>query len=238
MDSITAKFKQSYSNLITFINKWTGKIQDRCLIDEQRKASFYVWIRYTISIGTLHQICDPHYIPDIYIIGRSCLEYSASLRGVMADAGLAKAYLEFPDRARAYYGKVLENLGLSSELAKLEPVLQKALGDDWRKKKRMNWLQGQKDLNISKLVEQYGGTNERLLYAWWSHFTHGSAVSVEILQRTTPTQDQLDKIVETVYGAYGLSTSDFLDFAWGSVITDDSQNCKDEFTYNVMAAYI
>ena len=232
MDSITAKFQRSYVCLQKFLNTWTGEIQDRCLVDEQRKASFYVWVRYTISIRTLHQISDPHYIPDIYIIGRSCLEYHASLMGVMADPQLATKYLEFPDRSRAYIAKVLARLGYTTWLAKEEPYLRKIFGDDWRKEARPTWH------NISNLIENYLGPEERFLYWWGSQFTHGTSLSIENLQRTKPTLALFDKIIKVVFLAYGQSTRDFLDFAWGPVITDDSQNCKDEFRLNVMAAFI
>jgi hypothetical protein len=186
-------------------------------------ASFYVWCRYIISIRTLHQICEPQYLPDIYVIARSCVEYNASLKGIIADPRLAKDYLEFPDRARAYYGKVFEKLGHSSQLAKLEPNMKKVFGNNWRKEARMKWCE------TSKLVEQYGGVDERYLYAWWSHFTHGSAVALEILMRTVPSQDRLDKVITAVYAAYLLSTDEFLSFAWGPVVTSDSDSCKREF---------
>jgi hypothetical protein len=150
----------------------------------------------------------------------------------MADAQLAKDYLEFPDRSLAYYGYVVESLGDTEKLTTLEPRLLKALGSDWRNKKKTKWC------NISKLIKDYLGTDERTFYWHWSHFVHSSAVSIQILKKTIPTQDQLDKIIETIYKAYCLSTSDFLEFAWGPVITNDSQNCKNEFIYNVMGTCI
>jgi hypothetical protein len=189
-----------------------GKIQDRCLGDDQRKASFYVWCRYTISIRTFHQIYEPQYLPDIYVIARSCVEYDAFLKGIIADPGLAKDYLEFPRKAKAYYARLLERLGgYSSELAKLEPDLEKNLGKDWRTKAR----EGVKWCNTSQLIEQYGERVERRLYAWWSHFAHGSAVSMDFLMCTTPSQYRLDTTVAAVYGSYVLSTEEFLSFAWG-----------------------
>lgn len=69
-------------------------------------------------------------MPDIYVIARSCLEYSASFKAVSMHPQLAKAYLEYPDRAKAYYGKVLEDLGERSALSKVEPDLKRILGDD------------------------------------------------------------------------------------------------------------
>ena len=223
VENLTVKFRKSFTCLQTFANNWIGKIQDRCLKDEQHMASFYVWCRYTISIRTFHQICEPQYLPDIYIIARSCVEYDASLNGIMADSKLAKEYLEFPDRARAYYAKVLERLGDSYGLAKLEPDLKRIFGNDWRKEAKTKWCE------TSKLVEQYGGKDQRRLYAWWSHFTHGSALAMEMLIRTTPTQYRLDTVVATVYGSYVLLTDDFLNFAWGRIATQDSDSCKSEF---------
>ncbi len=232
MGNFTTKFQQSYICLQKFLDNWTEKIQDRCLGDDQRKASFYIWARYTISIHTLHRICEPCYIPDIYVIARSCLEYDAYLKGIIEDPELADRYLEFPDRAKAYYAKMLERLGYSSNLAKLEPELKKVFGDDWRDEASMSWC------NASNLLEQYGEREGRRLYALWSHFTHGSAVALQVLQRTVPTQDQLDTLVFAVYGAYCPSTSDFLDFAWGLVVTADSESCKSEFVRSVMKTWI
>ncbi|MHC4072566.1 MAG: DUF5677 domain-containing protein [Planctomycetota bacterium] len=234
MENSTTKFRRSYICLQKFLDNWTGKIHERCLGNEQRKASFYVWCRYTISIHTFHRICKPHCIPDIYVIARSCLEYDASLKGIIADPQLAKDYLEFPDKAKAYYVKLLERLGDTAESAKLEPGLKKVLGSDWRQKASMKWHKN----GISELIEQHGGPNSRRLYAWWSHFAHGSAVSVEMLQRTVPTQDQLDTTVAAVYGAYALSTSDFLDFAWGPVLTPDGESCKSDFDHSVIGNWI
>jgi hypothetical protein len=208
-----------------------SKIQGRCLGDDQRKASFYVWCRYTISIGTFHQICEPQYLPDIYVIARACVEYDAFLKGIIADPGLAKDYLEFPDRAMAYYGKVLERLGDSSGLAKLEPKLKSIFGENWRKESKIKWCS-----NTSDLIEQYGGSEQRRLYAWWSHFAHGSAVALEILMRTVPSQDRLDKVVTAVYCLYVLSTNEFLCFAWGPIATPDSDSCKREFQVVAEAA--
>ena len=201
-----------------------GKIQDRCLGDDQRKASFYVWCRYTISIHTFHQICEPHYLPDIYVIARSCVEYDAYLKGIIADSKLAKDYLEFPHKARAYYAKMLERLGgYSSELAKLEPDLEKVFGNNWRKEASMKWCE------TSKLVEKYGGPDQRHLYYWWSHFTHGSTLAMEMLMCTAPSQDRLDAVVTAVYCLYVLSTKEFLCFAWGPIVTPDSDSCKRAF---------
>lgn len=90
----------------------------------------------------------------------------------------------------------------------------------------MNWCH---PMSISTLVKKYLGPNERLLYFMWSQFAHGSALAVEILQRTTPSRDVLDKVIVTLYAQYVLITRDLLDLAWGVIVTDDSENCKHEF---------
>lgn len=223
MAGYTVMFKRSFTHLQTFLDNWMGRIQAKCLGDDQRKASFYIWARYTMSIRTFHQICDPQNIPDIYVIARSCVEYDAYLKGVIADSELAKDYLEFSDNARAYYGMVLEKLGDNSQLAKLEPDLKRVFGNNWRKEARIKWC------NTSKLVEQYGGPAQRCLYAWWSHYTHGSALAMEKLMCTAPSQHHLDTAVVNVYGSYVPSTDDFLSFAWGRIVTPDSESCKREF---------
>ena len=232
VENFTIKFKRSFTYLQTFLDNWMDKIQDQCLRDDQHKASFYIWCRYTMSIRTFHRICEPHFLPDVYVIGRSCIEYDAYLKGVIAESELAEHYLEFPDRARAYYGKVLESLGDTSRLAELEQGLKTVFGDGWRKEARITWC------NTSELIEKYGGSEQRRIYAWWSHFVHGSAAALEMLQRIAPTQDRLDTAVVTVYSSYVLSTSDFLDFAWGQIVTPDKDSCENEFVHSVMAAWI
>lgn len=233
MKSDTAKFKQSYYHLSAFLDKWVEKLQERCLPEEQNTACFYIWCRYTMSIHTLHQICDPHYMPDIYVIARSCLEYYASFMAVLKDSKLASAYIEYPDRARAHYCKVLERLGYGSALAKHEPHLKSVFGDDWRSEARISWYpQGS-----SQLVETYGGLDERRLYASYSHFAHGSALALQTLQNTLPSQSTLDKVVVTVHYSYIEITRSLLELAWGKIVTQDSESCKSEFV-EVAAAVI
>lgn len=232
MESITDKFLRSYVELSTFLNKWTGQIQEQCVGDDQRKASFYVWFRYTISIRTLQRLCDPLYIPDILVIARACIEYSASLKGIISDPKLAADYLQFEHKAKAYYGKLLERLGDMTKIADLEQELKPIFGNNWREQADFKWA------NISALVELYGGPSERRAYALFSHFVHSSVIAPKVLERSIPTQRWLDLCIDTAYGSYCQSTFDFLNFAWGPVVTADSQNCKNEFTYKVMAAYV
>jgi len=233
-DAVTgsaSKFKESFKCLARFLDRWVPKIKDRCESDSQRRAAWYVWARWSLSFRTLDRICDANFLPDIYVIARSCFECEASLKAIMAEPELAQEYLEFSHKARAYYGCLLERLGDTDGLAKLEPDLKKVLGSEWRKKKSMQWAR------TSKVIETYCETETRKLYAFTSHFVHGSALVAQYLERTLPTDNRLDIAIAVTYGSYVLSTSDFLDFIWGQIVTPDSEGCKKEWE-QVMASWV
>ena len=113
----TAKFKQSFVALAKFLDEWIDKVKNQAIQNDIRRAAWLVWGRYCISIRTLHQICNPYFLPDIWLIARSCLEHEATLRGIMDDPKIAKDYLNFLDKAKAYYAWLLEQLGHSDRLA-------------------------------------------------------------------------------------------------------------------------
>ena len=227
----TAKFKQSFPILGKFLDEWVDKVKSQAIQDDIRRAAWLVWGRYSISIRTLHEICNPYFLPDIWLIARSCLEHEATLKGIMDDPKIAKDYLNFLDKAKAYYAWLLEKLGQSDKLALLEPDLIKTFGKDWRNEKATTWSK------TSELVEKYGGEASRCCYAMWSHFTHCSVVASQMLEHTVPSQTSLENTIATVYGGYVLVTSDFLDFVWGPIVTTESDRCKSDFL-NVMRKWI
>jgi len=227
----TTKFNQSFIELSKFFEKWVDKIQNQAIQNDVRRAAWLVSGRYFISIRTLHKICDPYFLPDICLIARSCLEYEATLRGIMDDSKIASAYLNFADKAKAYYAWLLEKLGSKEQVARLEPDLIKTFGANWRDAKATTWSK------TSELVEKYGGEGSRRCYALWSHFTHCSVVASQMLERTPPSQTWLDDIIAAVYGGYITITQDFLDFVWGPIITDESERCKKDFL-NIMRKWI
>jgi hypothetical protein len=227
----TAKFNQSFLKLSKFFDKWVDRIKSQAIQNDVRRATWLVSGRYFISIRTLHEICDPYFLPDIWLIARSCLEYEATLRGIMEDPKIAKDYLNFADKAKAYYVCLLEKLGHKEQVARLEPGLVKTFGKDWRKEKATTWSK------TSELIEKYGGEANRRCYALWSHFSHCSVVASQMLEYTPPSQTRLDDTIMAVYGGYMDVTKDFIDFVWGPIITDESDRCKKDFL-NVMRGYI
>lgn len=223
----TAKFNQSFLLLSKFLDNWVDKVKSQAVQDEIRRAAWFVWGRYTLSIRSVHKICSPYFLPDIWLIGRSCLEHEATLRGIIADLEIARDYLNFMDKAKAYYACLVEKLGLRDRLTHLEPQLIATLGENWRDQKATTWSKA------SDLVERYGGPACRCCYALWSHFTHCSVVASQMLEHTVPSEISLDNTIESIYGGYVLVTTDFLDFIWGPIVTRESDRCKNDFL-NVM----
>ncbi len=231
LDKATEKFERSCAHLVKFLDDWIDKIAGRCAQDEQQRAAFFIWSRYTMSIRTLQRICDPHLMPDIYLIGRACIEFDASLKAVTDDPEQAHKYLQFEDAAAAYLGKLFKRHGYTDDLGAMESRLKEALGPDWEKSARAKWC------NMREIIVRYAGPEERIGYAWWSHFAHGSVVAIESLRGIAPTQRRLDQAMAVIYNSYLMSTSDFLDFIWGHIVTADSDRCKKEFE-TVMASNI
>ena len=226
-----AKFKLSFLELSKFFDKWVDKIKSQAIQNKVCSVGWLVSGRYFISIRTIHRICDPYFLPDICLIARSCLEYEATIRGIMDDPKIADDYLNFMNRAKAYYLWLLEKLGCSEQVVRLEPELVKIFGKNWRKEKAATWSK------TSELIEKYGGEANRRCYALWSHFSHCSVVASQMLEHTPPSQTWLDDTITAVYGGYIVVTKDFLDFLWGPIITTESDECKKDFL-NVMRKWI
>lgn len=227
----TKKFNQSFILLSKFLDEWVDRVKSQAIQDDIHRAAWFVWGRYTLSIRSIHKICRPYFLPDIWLIARSCLEHEATLRGIIDDPEIAKDYLNFLDKAKAYYAWLLKKLGLSDQLANLEPDLIKTFGKNWQNAKATTWSKA------SESVETYGGDASRCCYALWSHFTHCSVVASQMLEYTAPSKARLDNTIASVYGGYVLVTSDFLDFIWGPIVTTESDRCKNDFV-NVMRKWI
>ena len=217
------KFDQSCKQLGQWLVQWSDRIKAKAIQNDRNRAAWLVWGRYSLAICTFHQICKPNYFPDLLLIGRSCLEYEATLKGIMDDPSVAEKYLAFLYQAKAYYACLLERQGQKEKAAQLEPSLKEKLGDDWRKKKATAWTQ------TSELVEKYGGEANRYCYALWSHFTHCSVVASEFLENTPPSPYILVKAVNAIYSGYVLVTHDFLEFVWGPIVTSESEQCKNKY---------
>lgn len=229
MAGATDNFKKSFPLLVKFLGCWTNKIKSQCSDDAQRRAAWHIWGRYSLSVHTVYKICEAAYLPDLWLIGRSCLEHDAALQGVMASEKLAGDFLEFESKAKAYLGKIYGRLNSSANLQAIESAMTSIAGEQWRDHAAFKWC------DISKVVEQHGGPQKRLLYASWSHFTHCSVLASLILDHIGPTQRNLDMTIGIIYVGYTRATYKFLDFIWGKIITLDSEQCKTAFR-NVMTA--
>lgn len=231
LDGATERFLRSAPYLLRFLKDWGDKLWDRCAGDGQRKAGFLIWSRYTMSIRTLQRLCDPCLMPDIYLIGRACMEFDASLKAVLKDPDQARRYIEYEDKAAAHFGKLLQQSGQATALAQMEPRLRRVFGPDWLKKASTKWA------NTTEIIAAYGDPDAKIGYAWWSHFAHGSVVAMEFLHGIMPTQRKLDEAIGSIYSSYTLSTSEFLESVWGQIVTIDSDRCKKEFNV-VMASNV
>jgi hypothetical protein len=227
-----AEFRESFKHLTEFWRDWTEEIDQQARQDNQRKASYYIWARWSLLIRTFHRICDPGYIPDIYLVARSCFECEASLKAIKENPTLADQYLAFPDKAKAYYAWVCKKLGLEERLAKLEPELKQRFGDNWEREKATQWCS-----NISEMIETYCDPAKRLLYASCSHFVHGTAVVAHYLENSSPTENDLNKAIEAIYTGYLVSTYEFLKIVWGPIVQEKSTQCQNAFS-GILASWV
>jgi hypothetical protein len=218
------EFQESFKHLTKFWLDWAEEIDGQANQDNPRRASYYIWARWSLLIRTFYRICDPAYLPDIYLITRSSIECEAFFKAIKADPKLADKYLAFPEKAKAYYAWVCKRLGLKDSLAKLEPDLKRRFGDNWEAEKATQWC------NTSDMIEKHCGPPSRLLYASYSHFVHGSAVVVNYLQGHSPSGAELAKVIDAVYTGYLLSTSDFLEMVWGPIVQEKSTRCQKVFS--------
>jgi hypothetical protein len=230
MTSTIQKFLDSYGKLDKFLNKCITLLDKRCVgnTDKQIEASYYVWARYTISIHTVRRLCEPRFFPDLCVIARCCLEYDASLLAVLNDQCAATDYLEFEKHAKAShlrkFGDTLDN----NKKALYENILASQGVEDVENYKWDKWCA--KQGGHTGLIKKYEGEDAIKLYSLWSHLAHGSVMGIRILQNTPGIASELlMKLIVGTYSSYLCATKSFLDKVFGLIITQDSENCKEEF---------
>lgn len=228
MDELV-KFQHSTEKLMEFLNRWAKPLGEKCEdnnASSQQKASYYIWARYSMSIKTIRQICSIEFFPDLCVIGRCCLEVSASLQAVLLDEQAATDYLEFEKHSKSnHYKNYLKNSGNHKKIVQAEEHLRKLGVENPYNYKNKCWYKK----GYSSLVKKYKGNDERELYFFFSDFTHGSINAIRILQNQQPSPKLLESPIKLVYSDYILSTKSFLDKVWGQITTDDSEKCKNEF---------
>lgn len=229
MDEIT-KFRHSSDKLMEFLNNWAKPLDERCEnnnASSQQKASYYIWIRYSMLIKTIKQICAVEFFPDLCIIGRCCLEFSVFLQAVLSDKQAADDYIEFEKHAKSNYLRLFGDMSNTQKTTEFEKHIKEFGVENPNNYKWNKWCA--KQGGYARLIEKYKGTNERKLYSFFSDFAHGSIIAIRILQNQQPSTSLLIKTIKLVSSDYILSTKSFLEEAWGPIVTEDSQKCKNEF---------
>ena len=222
-------FKKSTDKLVEFLNKWAGPLSERCEKNNsssQQKASYYLWLRYSMSIKTIKQICSIEFFPDLCVIGRCCLEISASLQAVLSDEQVAQDYLEFEKHSKSnHYRKFLKKSDDYERISQAEEHLNKIGVKNPDNYKKKCWYK----YGYAQLVETYKGEKDRELYFFLSDYVHSSINAFKITKDMRSCQKLLEKTIKLVYSDYIILTKSFLDNVWDEIIIGDRDKCENEF---------
>lgn len=226
-----AKFRRSWDKLEGFLNDWACVLDKRCTGDHdpQVTASYFIWARYSMSIGTIGHLCNPKFLPDLFVIARCCLEFGVSLEAVLSDAQLAQDYLDFEKHVKSKWFKQVQSEG---DVQKAIEFRQKLGELGVEEPDEYNWdkwcVHGG---GITGLIRKYRRADGMKLYSQLSQFAHGSVVALHILANSPPQNGAryLEKLIAAIYSDYILSTNSFLEKAWGPIATPESDICKNSF---------
>ena len=230
-----SQFKCSYGALQNFQGTWLQRIRERCMDQDQRKAAFFVWARYSMSINALNALLDPQLIPDLAVICRGCIEFDATLEAVMNDIKNAQDYLEFGKHAKARYLKILSKQGDLDRVLKRREQFENVFDAAPEDFGRLSWHA--KLGGITGLMRSLGRDYEIRVYNVLSHFAHGSVSAVEMLAggAVNPVET-LPLLVDSAYAAYLDSSQHFVRFVWEPLTTREGERCKSDFV-QVMSAH-
>ncbi len=235
MDNLM-RFKRSYALLQRFFERWLKRVEERCKDPVQRKAGFYVWARYSMSMRTIAALLDPHLIPDLAVICRCCLEFDVTLEAVITDEEMAREYLNFDKHSKARYLQILSKQGDIERMLLRRGQFEKMFGESPEKFGRTSWCA--KKGGMSGLMRSQGRKNQTRIYNMLSHFAHGSVWAMQMLDgRIKDPEESLGKLVESAYTAYLDSSRAFLWSAWEPLTTPEGEDCKNDFL-GVMSAQI
>ena len=223
----TERTRSSIVALERFLKKWSKPLDLLCEDhkDDAVTAGYYIWARYTMSVRTLAHLTSPQFLPDLLVIARCCFEYRAALQGLLKDHAIAGQYLGFEKHALCSYKKYLEDTDRTEQAAEVDKVLKKMGVSDCSKHKARGWWKG----GYTKLVRDHGGPNDAKCYELLSDFVHGSIVALRFLQHESPATDSSTRMSSIVYHGYLSTSNEFLERAWGSITTEDSKQCREEF---------
>lgn len=234
MDQI-GRFKRSHTVLQGFFEKWLSRIEERCSGQIQCKAAFYVWARYSMSMRTLNALLDPHFLPDLAVICRGCVEFDVSLEAVIKDEEMAREYLEFEKHAKARYLQILRKQGDIERLLLRKGQFEEKFNESPDNYKQTSWCA--KKGGISGLMRSPEHKNKLRIYNMLSHFAHGSVWAMQMLEGRVNPEQTLAMLVENMYTGYLDSSRAFVWFAWEPLTTPEGERCKNDFL-RVMSAQI
>jgi len=212
----------------SFYDKWLVRLGERCKGHDQRQAAYYVWSRYSMSIGTLDSIANPHLIPDLSVICRGCLEFDVSLEAIIKYENVARDYLEFDKHAKARYLKILSKQGDIDRLLMRRKQFDETFGENPDDFGRNSWCA--KYQGITGLINKLDRGVDLRLYSMLSHFAHGSVWAMHTLDKSINNPDKtLATMIEGVYTAYLNSTRSYVWFVWAPLTTPEGEQCKNDF---------
>lgn len=230
------RFNRSYDSLQEFLATWLGTTREQCMSDDQRKAAFYVWARYSMSINTIRALVDPKLVPDLAVICRGCLEFDVSLEAVMKDKELARKYLEYEKDAKARYLKILREQGDLDRVMKRGQQFEEEFGEDPQGSRLPSWYH--REGGIAGIMRRFERDHERRVYAILSHMAHGSVWAMKKLDEgAISPADTLRSLIDSTYTAYMDSSRKFLTFIWEPLVLPDGEKSKKDFE-QVMAMYV
>jgi hypothetical protein len=233
MDS-TSRFQKAFALLQTFYDRWVVPIDERCRGDDHRRAAYYIWARYSMSIRTLAVLQDPKAIPDVSVICRGCIEYDVSLEAVMKEQEIAREYLDFETHARAHYLQILSKQGDVDRLLMRREQFDEAFGEEPDQFRHTSWCAKRK--GMTGLLRSLNRTTELRLYNMLSHFAHGSIGAMQTLEGgITDPAETLRAMTDGTFDAYLESSRRFIWFIWEPIATPDSEECKADFAQIVSA---
>ncbi len=230
------RFKQSFAYLQKFYDAWLLRIEERCKGHLQRHAAYYVWARYSMSMGTLDAICNPHLIPDLSVICRGCLEFDVALEAVIKDEDLVRDYLEFDKHAKARYMKILGKQGDVGRLLMRRAQFTETFREEPEDFGRNSWCARYQ--GITGLMQKLERSNDLCIYNMLSHFAHGSVWAMQTLDgHILDPEKTLAMMVESVYTTYLKLSRSFIWFIWEPLATPEGGRCKNDFL-EVLSAHI
>ncbi|MBN1795043.1 MAG: hypothetical protein JW804_00060 [Sedimentisphaerales bacterium] len=230
--TLIEKFFRSYNKLEDFLKKWITILDKKCTKnpDNQIKASYYIWARYSIAIRSFKRLCEPQFLPDLYVIARCCLEYDASLSAILNDQEAATDYLEFEKHAKANYLRKFGNTIDKNKKKTYENNLALLGVKNIENYKWTKWCA--KQGGYIGLIEKYEGTDAKRNYFFFSELSYGSVMAMKILQNISKSDKfllMMQDIINLVYTGYIVGTNSFLEKVLGPIITSDSEQCKKDF---------